>query len=76
MCEKTTGKSRAGVYLFLQLVEDKFDDDIILKAKDLRHSLGYPGLHHFQVDLGHIHLITNQKKNLETNKHRIFHIFW
>lgn len=54
-------KSREGVYLFLQLVEDKFDDDVILKAKDLGHTLGDPGLDDFQVDLGHIHLMTHQK---------------
>ncbi len=63
MCVKTKG--RAAVYLFLELVEDKFDDDIILKAKDLRHTLGYPRLHDFQVDLGHIHLKTNQKTILK-----------
>ncbi len=63
MCVKTKG--RAAVYLFLKLVEDKFDDDIILKAKDLRHTLGYPRLHDFQVDLGHIHLKTNQKTILK-----------
>lgn len=70
MCEKS-GKSRGGVYLFLQLVEDKFNDDVILKAKDLCHALGDPGLDDFQVDLGHIHLLTHHKTK------RIFHIlFW
>lgn len=71
MCEKR-GKSRVAVYLFLQLVEDKFDDDIILKSKDLCHTLGDPGLDDFQVDLGHIHLKTHQKT---TMNNRIFHIF-
>lgn len=43
-------------YLLLQLVEDKLDNNIVVKAKDLCDALRYPRLDDFQVYFAHVHL--------------------
>lgn len=43
-------------YLLLQLVEDELNDDIVVKAEDLRDALCDPWLDDLQVHFGHVHL--------------------
>ena len=49
--------------LHIELVEDEFDDHIILKTQNLRDSFRDPRLDRPQVDLRHVNL----KRDITTN---------